>query len=141
MTVEPRPEDQSGPPTERVPVPSPGVPEETVEALGVAPEGSDRPEPSGYDQGDGLDPGESATLAVEAEAPPQTSPLPSGAQEVGDLVYLPFALSIGDGFKFGCGFTMALTIALAIAVLIVAALFLVASLMGVNLPGVAPLRP
>ena len=50
------------------------------------------------------------------------------------MVYVPLAITIGDGFKFGCGFFLAATVAALIAVVLLAALFLVTTLFGLNLP-------
>ena len=50
------------------------------------------------------------------------------------VTYVPLAITIGDGFKFGCGFFLAATVAALIAVVLLAALFLVTTLFGLNLP-------
>jgi len=51
-----------------------------------------------------------------------------------DVVYVPLAITIGDGFKFGCGFFLAFVLAALVAFVLLAALFLLTSLAGVNLP-------
>lgn len=51
-----------------------------------------------------------------------------------DIVYTPYALSVGDGFKFGCGVVLAIGVALMIGALIAAVLVLLASLAGISLP-------
>jgi hypothetical protein len=51
-----------------------------------------------------------------------------------DVVYVPLAITIGDGFKFGCGFFLAFVLAGLVGFVLLAALFLLTSLAGVNLP-------
>lgn len=51
-----------------------------------------------------------------------------------DPVYLPLALSVGAGFKFGCGFMLAVGIAALVLFLTFSVVFFVASLMGIPLP-------
>lgn len=51
-----------------------------------------------------------------------------------DVTYVPLAVSIGDGFKFGCGFFLAAVVALLIAFVVFAALFALTSVSGVSLP-------
>lgn len=51
-----------------------------------------------------------------------------------ELVYVPLAVNIGDGFKFGCGFFLALVLAMLVGFVVLAALFVVTGLLGVNLP-------
>jgi hypothetical protein len=51
-----------------------------------------------------------------------------------DLVYTPYALSIGDGFKFGCGILLASMVGLLFLVLVITVAVLIASLAGVSLP-------
>ena len=51
-----------------------------------------------------------------------------------DVVYVPLAITVGDGFKFGCGFFMAGVITMLVGVVLVAALFALTTLFGVNLP-------
>jgi hypothetical protein len=53
-------------------------------------------------------------------------------------MYLPLALSVGAGFKFGCGFMLALGVALFGLFLVLSVLFFVAALIGLPMPG-APL--
>lgn len=64
---------------------------------------------------------------AEAYGPP-----PGEAQET--VLYVPLAVTVGDGFKFGCGFFMAAVMAMLVGFVLVAALFLVSSLAGVSLP-------
>ena len=47
---------------------------------------------------------------------------------------MPLAVSIGDGFKFGCGFFLALVLAMLFGFVLLAALFVLTSLFGLNLP-------
>ena len=51
-----------------------------------------------------------------------------------DVVYVPLAITIGDGFKFGCGFFLAFVLAGLVGFVLLAALFLLTSLFGLNLP-------
>jgi hypothetical protein len=51
-----------------------------------------------------------------------------------DVVYVPLAVTIGDGFKFGCGFFLAAVLALLVGFVLLAALFLLSTLTGLNLP-------
>jgi hypothetical protein len=51
-----------------------------------------------------------------------------------ELVYVPLAVNIGDGFKFGCGFFLAMVLAMLVGFVILAALFVLTGLLGVNLP-------
>ena len=53
-------------------------------------------------------------------------------------MYLPLALSVGAGFKFGCGFMLAVGISLFGLFLAASVIFFVAALAGVPLPGAAP---
>ncbi len=51
-----------------------------------------------------------------------------------ELVYIPLAVNIGDGFKFGCGFFLAMVLALLVGFVLLAALFVLTGLFGLNLP-------
>jgi hypothetical protein len=51
-----------------------------------------------------------------------------------DVMFVPLAVSIGDGFKFGCGFFLALVVAMLIGFVLIAALFVLTNLFGLNLP-------
>lgn len=52
----------------------------------------------------------------------------------GDVTYVPLAVSIGDGFKFGCGFFLAAVVALLVGFVVFAALFALTSISGVSVP-------
>ena len=56
----------------------------------------------------------------------------SGARH--ETVFVPLAVSIGDGFKFGCGFFLALVMAMLVGFVLLALLFVLTSLFGLNLP-------
>ncbi|HEX3246986.1 MAG TPA: hypothetical protein VHX16_16390 [Chloroflexota bacterium] len=80
---------------------------------------------------------------VETPSPPNgaqvAEPVPStvtrqASAPSDDIVYTPFALSIGDGFKFGCGLVLAAFVTAMMLALIAAIAFLVASLAGINVP-------
>ena len=47
---------------------------------------------------------------------------------------MPLAVTVGDGFKFGCGFFLALVLAMLIGFVLLAALFVLTNLFGLNLP-------
>jgi hypothetical protein len=66
-----------------------------------------------------------ANQAEAAVAAPQIAP---------ETVYVPLAITIGDGFKFGCGFFLALVLVMLIGFVLLAALFLLTSVLGLNLP-------
>jgi hypothetical protein len=51
-----------------------------------------------------------------------------------EVLYVPLAVSIGDGFKFGCGFFLASVVAMLVGFVLVAALFVLTSLFGLSLP-------
>jgi hypothetical protein len=62
-------------------------------------------------------------VAVQSAAPPSS-----------DLIYVPLAITIGDGFKFGCGFFLAAVLVMLVGFVLLAALFLLTSVLGLNLP-------
>lgn len=88
---------------------------------------------------------EPASYAPPLEAPPLEAP-PPGAEahpldasadleaHPADLVYIPLAVTVGDGFKFGCGFFLALAAAILTVVFLLAVLFALTSFLGVSLP-------
>jgi hypothetical protein len=49
-------------------------------------------------------------------------------------MFVPLAVSIGDGFKFGCGFFLAMVVAVLVGFIFFAVLFVLTSLFGLNLP-------
>ncbi len=51
-----------------------------------------------------------------------------------DVVFVPLAVNVGDGFKFGCGFFLALVLAMLIGFVLAAVLFVLTGLFGLNLP-------
>jgi len=63
--------------------------------------------------------------------------LPYG-YEPQEPVYLPLALSVGAGFKFGCGFMLAVGVSMFGLFLVASVIFFVAALAGVPLPGATP---
>ena len=78
-----------------------------------------------------------ATPAVPATLPSADGgymvarPVASAEREV---TYVPLAVTIGDGFKFGCGFFLALVLAMLVGFVLVAALFALMTVFGLNLP-------
>ena len=71
-------------------------------------------------------PGDDATRPIST-----VRPAAPGERE---LVYIPLAVNIGDGFKFGCGFFLAMVLALLVGFVVLAALFVLTGLFGLNLP-------
>ena len=63
--------------------------------------------------------------------------LPYGYEQH-EPMYLPLALSVGAGFKFGCGFMLAVGVSLFGLFLAASVIFFVAALAGVPLPGATP---
>lgn len=53
-------------------------------------------------------------------------------------MYLPLALSVGAGFKFGCGFMLAVAVSMFGLFLAGSVIFFVAALAGLPVPGAAP---
>ncbi len=51
-----------------------------------------------------------------------------------EVTFVPMAVTIGDGFKFGCGFFLALVVAALVGFVLLAALFVLTGLFGLNLP-------
>ena len=51
-----------------------------------------------------------------------------------EVLFVPLAVSVGDGFKFGCGFFLAMVIAGLVAFVLLAALFVLTGLLGLNVP-------
>jgi hypothetical protein len=49
-------------------------------------------------------------------------------------MFVPLAVSIGDGFKFGCGFFLALVLAMLVGFVLLTALFVLTGIFGLNLP-------
>jgi hypothetical protein len=70
--------------------------------------------------------------ASVAEAPPLIARAATPEQR--EVLFVPLAVSIGDGFKFGCGFFLALVLAMLVGFVLLAALFALTSLFGLNLP-------
>ena len=58
--------------------------------------------------------------------------------EYQEPMYLPLALSVGAGFKFGCGFMLALGVSVLGLFLVFSVLFFIASLAQIPLPGMTP---
>jgi hypothetical protein len=77
---------------------------------------------------------EAAAEGARATAAPATGQSPS----MESVLYIPLAVTVGDGFKFGCGFFMALVLTMLMGFVFLAALFALTSFMGLNLP-VVPL--
>ena len=49
-------------------------------------------------------------------------------------MFVPLAVSIGDGFKFGCGFFLAMVIAGLVGLILVGLLLVLSNLFGLNAP-------
>jgi hypothetical protein len=67
-------------------------------------------------------------LATRSAAP--VAPIAPPAE----VVYVPLAVTVGDGFKLGCGFFMAAVVTLLAGMVVVAALLALGVAMGVSLP-------
>lgn len=92
------------------------------------------------------DPETPAAEPAPLEAPPPAAPVASRVIEPTDfvhhtspthqqdVVFVPLAVNVGDGFKFGCGFFLAMVLAMLIGFVLLAALFVLTSLFGLNLP-------
>jgi hypothetical protein len=87
---------------------------------------------------DGVEP---LTAVAPAVAEPEVAPEPAPPAPVASVtrvehetVYVPLAVSIGDGFKLGCGFFLALVIAMLVGFVLLALLFVLSSIVGLNLP-------
>jgi hypothetical protein len=77
--------------------------------------------------------------APEPSVPTVVEPTASAATLVArpaqqDVMFVPLAVSIGDGFKFGCGFFLAMVVAVLVGFIFFAVLFVLTSLFGLNLP-------
>jgi hypothetical protein len=68
---------------------------------------------------------------VEPQPVAVAEPLVAPQREV---TYVPLAVTIGDGFKFGCGFFLASVVAGLVGFVLLAALFLLMGVLGLNLP-------
>jgi hypothetical protein len=77
------------------------------------------------------EPATPAAAVIEQPTPVVVRPAAAHEQEV---VFVPLAVNVGDGFKFGCGFFLALVLAMLIGFVLLAALFVLTSLFGLNLP-------
>lgn len=69
---------------------------------------------------------------MQFEAPLPIARPATGAER--DVLYVPLAVTVGDGFKFGCGFFLALVLAMLVAFVLLAGLFALTSIFGLNLP-------
>jgi hypothetical protein len=70
---------------------------------------------------------------VEESLPPPTVPHAATATQQ-ETVFVPLAVSVGDGFKFGCGFFLAMVMAGLAGLVLLALLFVITGLFGLNLP-------
>jgi len=71
---------------------------------------------------------------VGDHVPAQARPATPQEREV---LFIPLAVNIGDGFKFGCGFFLALVLAMLVGFVLLAALFALNGIFGLN-PPIAP---
>jgi hypothetical protein len=100
--------------TARIELPRVSRPAATDEALQQA---------ATTDAASGTEPGLRPTMTARAVSPAQQ-----------DVMFVPLAVSIGDGFKFGCGFFLAMVLAMLVGFVLLALLFVLTSLFGLNLP-------
>ncbi len=73
----------------------------------------------------------------ELDRPPEPHAVAVGdalAAPQREVMYVPLAVTIGDGFKFGCGFFLASVVAALVGFVLLAALFLLMGILGLNLP-------
>ena len=85
----------------------------------------------------GVESDEAPPLLVPAAVNEATRPIATvraAAPGERELVYVPLAVNVGDGFKFGCGFFLAMVLAVLVGFVLLAALFVLTSLAGLNLP-------
>lgn len=87
-----------------------------------------RPTPRGIDGLRVERPPVGAPSKAPLSYPPEHQPLPA------EPLYLPLALSVGAGFKFGCGFLLAAGLTGMLLFLVASVIFFVASLAGLPLP-------
>jgi hypothetical protein len=70
---------------------------------------------------------------VEPVEPVAVVARPASPQEK-EVLFVPLAVNIGDGFKFGCGFFLALVLVMLVGFVLVAALFVLTGLFGLSFP-------
>jgi len=75
-----------------------------------------------------------ATIAETAVEQPTSFVVRPTSPHQQDVLFVPLAVNVGDGFKFGCGFFLALVLAMLIGFVLVAALLVLTGLFGLNLP-------
>jgi hypothetical protein len=68
-----------------------------------------------------------------SDTPPVMAPRAASTDQR-EVMFVPLAVTIGDGFKFGCGFFMAMVLAALVGFVVLALLFVITSLLGLNLP-------
>jgi cytosine/uracil/thiamine/allantoin permease len=84
-------------------------------------------------------------LASPPPTTPEVEPSPNGEANTSpsadlaaavrpEVTFVPMAVTVGDGFKFGCGFFMAFVLTMLIGFVLLAALFALNGLIGLNLP-------
>jgi hypothetical protein len=78
------------------------------------------------------EPAEPSSVATEASPVAVVARAVSTDQQA--LTFVPMAVTIGDGFKFGCGFFLAMVLAGLVAFVLLAALFVLTGVFGLNLP-------
>jgi len=71
---------------------------------------------------------------VEPHSEPVAVVARAASPQEREVLFVPLAVNIGDGFKFGCGFFLALVLAMLVGFVLLAALFVLTSLFGLNLP-------
>jgi len=74
-------------------------------------------------------------LPNDPRALPTAVDAPAYAPEYHEPMYLPVALSVGAGFKFGCGLMLALAVSTLGLFLVLSVLFFIASLAQIPFPG------
>ena len=129
-TVEPDEQGKTARIEQPAPSSSPSPPSESPAAT-PPPHTSETIEPEATPIDSATQPATPAPSVIEQ--PASVVGRPDGPQQH-DVVFVPLAVNVGDGFKFGCGFFLALVLTMLIGFVLVAALFVLTSLFGLNLP-------
>ena len=77
---------------------------------------------------------ETAPIPVVPARGAAAAAAPRAAALESEVTYVPLAVTVGDGFKFGCGFFLAMVLAMLVGFVLLAALFVLTGLLGLNLP-------
>jgi hypothetical protein len=67
-----------------------------------------------------------------AEHPVSPEDIHAAPAEAAEVVYVPLAVTVGDGFKLGCGFFLAAGLGVLLLLVVLSAIFALTSLLGMN---------